>query len=359
MIEMSGILDTINFIVISQLLFFGVYLFLKGNKISSTFFLKIHLFFQLISYINYFFWTHDSHLFRVLLPLSIPSIFLWAPTFYFYIRSRLYVKFVPSRRLLVHGVPALIMAVMVLYYLIMSENFRKDMVSIGKISFYLSKVQHIAYYVFTLQLIYRYRQDLKRLTSASEQNKLNWLFVITYGIALTSLSSLVVYIIPGFTDRGFSYILFFIFINIFFFKAILQPDQFLGIDERKLLPVKLSGNISTDHFRRIDDLIKSKQLYLDPDLSLHNVAQSVKLSDRIVSQVIKLNAEQNFTDFINTKRIEYAKEMLRRTTKAEKNVLEILYDAGFNSKSVFNTQFKKHTGMSPSEFREKFYEDKS
>jgi AraC-like DNA-binding protein len=148
------------------------------------------------------------------------------------------------------------------------------------------------------------------------------------------------------------YILFLVFINIFFFKAIIQPDQFLGIDDKKLLPVKLDNDKGTRYFKEIEEIIHSNQLFLDPDLSLHNVAQAVRLSDRIVSQTIKQNVAMNFSDYINLKRIDYAKEILRTTTKSEKNVLEILYEAGFNSKSVFNTQFKKHTGQSPTDYRD-------
>jgi AraC-like DNA-binding protein len=148
------------------------------------------------------------------------------------------------------------------------------------------------------------------------------------------------------------YLFFLIFINIFFFKAIIQPDQFLGIDEKKLLPVKLTKDKIINYFQRIEEIINSHQLFLDPDLNLHNVAHAVKLSDRIVSQTIKQKVGLNFTDYINRKRIEYAKDVLRSTTKSEKNVLEILYEAGFNSKSVFNSQFKKHTGQSPTLYRE-------
>ncbi len=293
MVEMSEILDIINFIAVFQLLFFGIYLFVKGNKIYSTLFLKIHLFFQLISYLNYFFWMHDSPLLRLFMPLSMPSIFLWAPTFYFYIRSRLYVQFVPSKKLFIHAIPAILMAIGVTCLLIWADDFRDKIADFGIITFYLSKIQHILYYVVTLHLIYKYRNDLKSVTSASEQIKLNWLLLITYGIAITTYLSLIFYA-TGIMDFGFSYISFFVFINIFFFKAILQPDQFLGIDERKLMPVRLSRDKSTDHFMKIDELINSKQLFLDPDLSLHDVAQATKLSDRMVSQVIKQNQSIEF-----------------------------------------------------------------
>jgi AraC-like DNA-binding protein len=209
----------------------------------------------------------------------------------------------------------------------------------------------LVYNTYTLFIIYKYQHDIEFQTSASVKQKLNWLFLITYGITLNSLASFIMNSLTQFTTMNWEYVIFLIFINIFFFKAIIHPDQFLGIDEKKLSPINLDRDKSTEYFQRIEEIIHSNELFLDPDLSLHNVAQAVKFSDRIVSQTIKQNVAMNFADYINIKRINYAKDILRTTTKSEKNVLEILYEAGFNSKSVFNTQFKKHTGQSPTDFR--------
>ena len=347
----SGILDIINSIAVFQLLFFTVYLFIRGNKIPSTFFLKIHLIFQLISYINYLYYSREYSMLRPLLLLSIPSTLLWAPTFYFYIRSRLYIKFTPSLKLMIHGVPAILLMIYIVTLLIQGELFHERVTELGKVLYYFYKIQLLVYNIYTLFIIYKYQHDIKFQTSASESQKLSWLFLITYGITINSLTGFVLNFITQFTTMYWGYLFFLIFINIFFFKAIIQPDQFLGIDEKKLLPVKLTKDKIINYFQRIEEIINSHQLFLDPDLNLHNVAHAVKLSDRIVSQTIKQKVGLNFTDYINRKRIDYAKDMLRSTTKSEKNVLEILYEAGFNSKSVFNSQFKKHTGQSPTDYR--------
>jgi len=344
----SGLLDIINSIAVTQLIFFTLYLFIKGNKIPSTFFLKIHLIFQLLSYNNYLYFITGYHISKPLLILSIPSVFLWAPTFYFYIRSRLYIKFVPSLKLIIHGLPALLA---VLFIMLKTGFFHERQTNFGYLFYFSYKIQMFVYNIYTLFIIYKYQNDLKFQTSTSEHQKLNWLLIITYGITLNSLTSFILNFLTQYSTMNWEYLIFLIFINIFFFKAIIQPDQFLGIDEKKLLPVNLDKDKSICYFQSIEERINSNQLFLDPDLSLHNVAQAVKLSDRIVSQSIKQNVGLSFSDYINIKRIDYAKEVLRTTTKSEKNVLEILYEAGFNSKSVFNTQFKKHTGQSPTDFR--------
>jgi AraC-like DNA-binding protein len=57
----------------------------------------------------------------------------------------------------------------------------------------------------------------------------------------------------------------------------------------------------------------------------------------------------NFYEFINNYRIKEAKEILK--TDKEQTISDVFLAVGFNSKSVFNTFFKKNTGMTPSEFR--------
>lgn len=350
---MTGFQDIINSIAVVQLVFFTLYLFIKGNNIPSTFFLKIHLIFQILSYINYLYFITGYPVLKPFLLLSVPSVLMWGPTFYFYIRSRLYIKFVPSLKLFIHGIPAIIALTYMLYLLVMTDFFDEKQTNFGHLFYFSYKVQLLVYNTYTLFIIYKYQYNIKFHTSASEKQKLSWLFLITYGITLSSLTGFILNTSTQFTSMNWEYFIFLIFINIFFFKSIIHPDQFLGIDEKNLVPLKLDENKGIDFFARIEQMIDSKQLYLDPDLSLHNVALAVKLSDRIVSQVIKQNAAVNFSDYINKKRIKYAKEALRNTTKSEKNVLEILYEAGFNSKSVFNSQFKKHTGYSPTDYRNK------
>ena len=62
----------------------------------------------------------------------------------------------------------------------------------------------------------------------------------------------------------------------------------------------------------------------------------------------------NFYDFISKYRIEEAKKIF--TEKSDKTVLEVLYEVGFNSKSSFNTTFKKFTGITPTQFKKEMKE---
>ncbi len=97
--------------------------------------------------------------------------------------------------------------------------------------------------------------------------------------------------------------------------------------------------------------IRSSKAYLDPDLTLAQLARAVKVHPNHLSQVINGQFGVGFNDFINGYRIEEAKWLLCDPAQQDKNMLQIMLDAGFYSKSVFNTVFKKRTGLTPSQFR--------
>jgi len=75
--------------------------------------------------------------------------------------------------------------------------------------------------------------------------------------------------------------------------------------------------------------------------------------------VINTRLQQNFFDFINHYRIEKVKKDLADPQKKNLKVLAIAFDAGFNSKSSFNAIFKRHTNLTPSEYRSQFLRDRS
>jgi len=93
--------------------------------------------------------------------------------------------------------------------------------------------------------------------------------------------------------------------------------------------------------------------YLDPFLNIKMLKKKLSIQAHQLSQVINTSFSKNFFDFINSYRVEESKKLLTKYSPQEKTILEILYDCGYNSKSVFNTAFKKHTGLTPTQYREK------
>ena len=73
----------------------------------------------------------------------------------------------------------------------------------------------------------------------------------------------------------------------------------------------------------------------------------------LVSQAINEGLKRNFYDLINGYRVEEAKQLLVDSKNMNFTILSIGFEAGFNSKTTFNTVFKKFTGSTPTEYREK------
>ena len=70
-----------------------------------------------------------------------------------------------------------------------------------------------------------------------------------------------------------------------------------------------------------------------------------------LSKIIKEHTEQNFNQFINGLRVRYSKKLFLDTSYAKFTITSIALESGFNSKSTFYYAFKKHAGMTPTEFK--------
>lgn len=102
---------------------------------------------------------------------------------------------------------------------------------------------------------------------------------------------------------------------------------------------------------RLMQLMEQEKVFLNADLTLKSLAARLSVHYNYLSQIINEQMKQSFNDFINGYRIEEARKKLVDPAEKDKTVLDIAYETGFYSKSVFNTAFKKFTGMTPSQYR--------
>jgi AraC-like DNA-binding protein len=96
-----------------------------------------------------------------------------------------------------------------------------------------------------------------------------------------------------------------------------------------------------------------EKLFLNPDLTLGHLARRLKIHSNYISRIINEQFDMSYNDYINRYRVEEVKNRFSNPDFSDKTVLEIMYDTGFYSKSVFNMAFKKFTGMTPTEYRKK------
>ncbi|HPY15815.1 MAG TPA: two-component regulator propeller domain-containing protein [bacterium] len=130
-------------------------------------------------------------------------------------------------------------------------------------------------------------------------------------------------------------------------------------DSPKYQKSRLDENIAESYASELKSLMEEKKPHINPDLTLPELAKKLNLSPNILSQVINGYCCQNFYNFVNTYRVEEVISMMKDPSMKEKSILDMAYEAGFKSKTTFNTIFKKHTGVTPSEFRKNLAEKPS
>ncbi len=96
--------------------------------------------------------------------------------------------------------------------------------------------------------------------------------------------------------------------------------------------------------------IEEEEPYLIPNLSLRSLAEQVQIHPNKLSWLLNERIGKNFNEFINQYRIEYFKVLAKDPGNSHISLLGLAFESGFNSKTVFNTYFKKETGMTPKEF---------
>ncbi len=107
------------------------------------------------------------------------------------------------------------------------------------------------------------------------------------------------------------------------------------------------------HYQNFMVLLEKDKIYLDPLLSLESVANNLEISPGYLSCLLNDVSQKNFSEIIGQFRTEEVKRMLDNPEFDSYSILTIGYEAGFNSKSSIYKTFKKNTGMTPSEYREK------
>jgi AraC-like DNA-binding protein len=100
---------------------------------------------------------------------------------------------------------------------------------------------------------------------------------------------------------------------------------------------------------RLLALMADERPWLEPELSLAELAQRLRLHPAQLSKLINLGCGQSFSDFVNTYRVAEAQRKLADPRFAHYSLVGVALDSGFNSKSTFNRVFKKLTGQVPRE----------
>lgn len=294
----------------------------------------------------------------------------------------LYVRFMtdPDRKFnwfaLLHFIP--FVAFLVVSVIFRSNHFVRDLRTffvqdelislriVYGICFFLS----ITVYSFLAFIeIAKHQKNLKNLVSfTSGVITLNWLKILS----ISFYAAYFILFILGVLNMVGDYIPFDPYFIIFFFIALFSfVYSFYGIKQPVIfgdqVKVEPEGKKETEKYIRsglrddkaeeyLQDILsymEKNKPYLDRNLNIHDLSSLTGIPRHYITQVLNEKYQRNFFTFINEYRV---REVLDRFGDPRFNhytILAIAFDAGFNSKTTFNSIFKAQTGYTPSGYREK------
>lgn len=367
--EKVSIIAVLGFIIFLLFLFFaGFLLTVKtkkkiGNALLASFLIVVAI------DISVFFYTIFGQFDINLEMLRVKLSNLKDPLLFLYILSVIYADFRLKKIHALHGLHWLVSLLILIPSFFLASYADKevfvtnyDTTFEGSFLNILGILMSLGYFIAMVYYVFRYRKLLKEnYTDEDSFKNYKWLkqfiVLITIGQILTLIKGYI-------RDAGFSedltatfriIVLLFgvFFIFWLFLKALHSPKLFRGVQVGLATSKEIENKVNPTE-DRIEDLKKymtDEEPFLNPSLTIRNLADQMQMPMRDLSVLINQKLDKHFFDFVNQYRIEKAKKLLSNTSKQKLTVLEILYEVGFNSKSSFNTAFKKHTGKTPTQYR--------
>jgi AraC-like DNA-binding protein len=361
--------DILRFISIFQFLLFSFFLifYKRGNSLRNKL-LAVFLLSKALCYIDFILFR-----FRVYFIDACPHVFLLGYHFDLLLGPALllYTKSFLVPRLKLRAIDSLHLLPFISHIIYLSSKFhlhsavfkRELLINnhiFSPLEYRLNEsfiyLHFIIYAIIAIIILYKYRLKVKSFYSTIEKTRLIWLNIILFGFLLIWLLALsnTIYWWP--LQWNLLVLSIFIYANLIVFWGLKQPELFGSAKDaaaiQKYIKSSLKEKDKDRYVNKIKNFMQTQKPYLDPNITLTSFANQLSISPHHLSQLINERFQCNFYDFINEHRIEEAKQLLTKPQSHRKvTVLEILYAVGFNSKSVFNTAFKKYVGMTPTRFR--------
>ena len=248
-----------------------------------------------------------------------------------------------------------------LFFLAMSRTYTGIEILVGNL---VLIIQVGLYLFFSFSAIRKYKLAVESRFSDVKQKQLSWLRFNLLGYTciyfLILLYSAARFIIWEGEPNLFASMTFAFFLLVFImgvlYRALSQSEVFTELREsdehlKKYAYSNLSDTEKQKHFSQLMELMETQKPWLNSKLTIGDLAAEMDVNAKTLSQVINEITGSSFFDFVNRRRVAAAQHLLSNPEDERMTISEIMYQVGFNSKSSFNSAFKKYTSLTPKEFK--------
>lgn len=293
--------------------------------------------------------------------LHLPLLFLTGPLLFGIYQVSLKDDYRPGRKDIIH-LTVILSAVVILFILwqrpakMKLENATLLMAGqsngMAGITFLSALVINFLYVTL---IAYKTRYMLK-FSVLKEQWSARILVFIIFATTISLTCGLLFYFTEQLYWRDISGILFTGALVIAYLIGHRYPQFFQSLHEvaveQKPARTLLKGDVIQKIEAGLKQLFEDEEIFRDENLTLTATAEEIGVSLHQLSEYINQHLGKNFATFVNHYRIEAARRDL--VAHADRPLLQIAYDAGFNSKSAFHRAFTRFTGTTPTRYREKY-----
>lgn len=239
-----------------------------------------------------------------------------------------------------------------------------------KVELTLLMILQVAYVLIYCGLavltLWNHQRRIVHIVAAPGSSDLRWFSYFLLG-ALVVASNWVALVLTHMEGLQYSTLLLLLMLMFYLSFAVLRQGEvynFNPADQEKVQGLledtgtvelskkhRMSPERQVELVQQLEKIMVVEQPYLDNELSLPKLAQMLDTNLHTLSFVINEHYGENFSQYINRYRINEAQKMLADAGNDHLSILGIAYEVGFNSKTAFNTAFKKITGLSPTAFK--------
>jgi len=329
--------------------------------------------------------------------LMMPFLLAFMPFLYFYVLSLVERDFKFKPKLLLHFIPSILILIISSFLLFYSSKeelkgliehtIKYNQIKCYWISTYIKfyfivmsyiyNIQSFTYNIIIIYIIYKHSKSIENEFSYKNKISLSWISNVVLAISIFSIINTIIFLLIydiGSISTIITNVVAFLYISFMGYFASQQTLVYKEAEEKTTIfsaeietiseensSEKATNDISSSGLesiaKQLNILMESEKLYLNPELCLNDISEKTGYHKNIISKTISRNFQTNFFHWVNSYRIKEVERMFKDASYNKLSIEGLANSAGFNSKSVFNPEFKSFTGLTPSEYRKKFGEN--